>query len=76
MTRGLVSRTDAVTLVDKIHISIALCLMIAAFSALLSWHLCEREKIALSRTVDISLLVTAALFITFKVMISATVISR
>ncbi len=77
-TESVLGRTDDFTLVDKIHITIALYILTAAFSALLSRHLCEREKIALSQTVDsISLLVTAALFITVNVlMISGAVISR
>ncbi|HXH40457.1 MAG TPA: hypothetical protein VNN08_17635 [Thermoanaerobaculia bacterium] len=77
-TESVLGRTDDFTLVDKIHISIALYIFVASLSALISRHLCEREKVAQSRTVDnITLLVTAALFLAINIiMISDAVISK
>jgi hypothetical protein len=75
---SVLGRTDDFTLVDKIHITFALYILIAAIFALISRHLCERERIAQSRTVDsIALLVTASLFVAINViMISDAVISK
>jgi hypothetical protein len=77
-TESVLGRTDDFTLVDKIHITIALYIMVAATSALISRRLCEREQIARSRTVDnISLLVTGVLFVGINlIMIFDAVISR
>jgi len=77
-TEAVLGRTDDFTLVDKIHITISLYILIAAVSALISRHLCERDRAALSRTIDkFSLVVTAAIFVTINViMISDAVISR
>jgi hypothetical protein len=77
-TEAVLGRTDDFTLVDKIHITIALYILVASISALISRHLCERERVAQSRTVDnITLLVTAAIFLAINViMISNAVISR
>ena len=77
-TEAVLGRTDDFTLVDKIHISISLYILVAAISALISRHLCERDRAAFSRTIDkYSLLVTAALFLTTNmIMISDAVISK
>jgi hypothetical protein len=77
-TEAVLGRTDDFTLVDKIHITISLYILVAAISALISRHLCDRERVALSRTVDkYSLLVTAAIFLAANIlMISNAVISR
>ncbi|HEV7426800.1 MAG TPA: hypothetical protein VGQ46_10565 [Thermoanaerobaculia bacterium] len=77
-TEAVLGRTDDFTLVDKIHISISLYILVAAISALMSRHLCEQDRVALSRTVDkYSLLVTAAIFLAANfLMISNAVISR
>ncbi|MBV8546791.1 MAG: hypothetical protein JO093_06460 [Acidobacteria bacterium] len=77
-TEAVLGRTDDFTLVDKIHISISIYILVAAISALISRHLCEQDRAALSRTIDkYSLLVTAALFLVINVlMISDAVISR
>jgi hypothetical protein len=76
-TEAVLGRTDDFTLVDKIHISIALYILVAAIFALISRHLCERERIAQSRKVDkISLIVTGVLFIAINaIMISDAVMS-
>ena len=77
-TEAVLGRTDDFTLVDKIHITIALYILVAAIFALISRYLCERERMAQSRMLDnISLLVTGALFIAINVlMISDAVISE
>jgi len=77
-TEAVLGRTDDFTLVDKIHITISLYILVAAISALISRYLCDRERVALSRTVDkYSLLVTAAIFLAANVlMISNAVISK
>jgi hypothetical protein len=77
-TEAVLGRTDDFTLVDKIHITISLYILVAAISALISRHLCEHDRIAFSRTVDkYSLLVTAAIFLAANVlMISNAVISK
>ncbi|HEV7571827.1 MAG TPA: hypothetical protein VGQ21_10050 [Thermoanaerobaculia bacterium] len=77
-TEAVLGRTDDFTLVDKIHITISLYILVAAISALISRHLCERDRAALSRTVDkYSLLVTAAIFLGINmIMISNAVISK
>jgi hypothetical protein len=77
-TEAVLGRTDDFTLVDKIHITISLYILVAAISALISRHLCERDRVALSRTVDkYSLLVTAAIFLAINlIMISNAVISK
>jgi hypothetical protein len=77
-TEAVLGRTDDFTLVDKIHITISLYILVAAVSALISRHLCERDRVALSRTVDrISLVITAAIFLATNIlMISNAVISK
>jgi hypothetical protein len=77
-TEAVLGRTDDFTLVDKIHITISLYILVAAVSALISRHLCERDRVALSQTIDkYSLLVTAAIFLVINVlMISNAVISK
>jgi hypothetical protein len=77
-TEAVLGRTDDFTLVDKIHITISVYILVAAISALISRHLCERDRIALSRTVDkYSLLLTAAIFVALNlIMISNAVISK
>ncbi|MEA2328440.1 MAG: hypothetical protein QOE68_3399, partial [Thermoanaerobaculia bacterium] len=77
-TEAVLGRTDDFTLVDKIHITISIYILVAAMSALLSRRLCERDRVALSRRIDnISLLVTAAIFLALNmIMISNAVISR
>jgi hypothetical protein len=68
-TEAVLGRTDDFTLVDKIHITIALYILVGAIFALISRHFCERERIALSRRVDrIALLVTGALFLAINVL--------
>jgi hypothetical protein len=76
-TEAVLGRTDDFTLVDKIHLTIALYILVAAIFALISRHLCERERIAQSRTLDwITLLLTGALFVAINViMISDAVMS-
>jgi len=67
-TEAVLGRTDDFTLVDKIHISIALYILVAAIFALISRRFCEQEQIARSRKVDtIAFLVTGALFIVINV---------
>jgi hypothetical protein len=77
-TEAVLGRTDDFTLVDKIHITISLYILVAAVSALISRRLCERDRIALSRRVDrISLVVTAAIFLAINViMISNAMLSK
>jgi hypothetical protein len=77
-TEAVLGRTDDFTLVDKIHITISLYIIVAAVSALISRRLCDHDRVALSRRVDnISLIVTAAILIALNVlMISNAVISR
>jgi hypothetical protein len=77
-TEAVLGRTDDFTLVDKIHITISLYILVAAISALISRHLCERDRVALSRTVDkYSLLVTTAMFLAANfLMISDAVLSK
>jgi len=77
-TEAVLGRTDDFTLVDKIHITISLYILVAAVAALLSRHLCERDRAALSRTIDkFSLVITAGIFVTINViMISNAVISK
>ena len=77
-TEAVLGRTDDFTLVDKIHITISLYILVAAISALVSRHLCERDRVAQSQRVDnISLLITASIFIGLNViMISDAMISR
>jgi hypothetical protein len=77
-TEAVLGRTDDFTLVDKIHITISVYILVAAVAALLSRHLCERDRAALSRTIDkIFLLITAGIFLTLNViMISNAVISK
>lgn len=77
-TEAVLGRTDDFTLVDKIHITISLYILVAAVAALLSRHLCERDRAALSRTIDkFSLVTTAGIFVTINViMISNAVISK
>jgi hypothetical protein len=77
-TEAVLGRTDDFTLVDKIHITISVYILVAAVSALISRHLCEKDRAALSRTIDnISLLVTAAIFVALNViMISDAIISK
>ncbi|MEA2239825.1 MAG: hypothetical protein QOC81_4549 [Thermoanaerobaculia bacterium] len=76
-TEAVLGRTDDFTLVDKIHITIALYILVAAIFALISRRLCERERISQSRTLDrIALLVTGAIFGAINViMISDAVMS-
>ncbi|MEA2336149.1 MAG: hypothetical protein QOE82_156 [Thermoanaerobaculia bacterium] len=67
-TEAVLGRTDDFTLVDKIHISIALYILVAAIFALISRRLCDREQTAKSLKIDfIALLVTGALFISINV---------
>jgi len=77
-TEAVLGRTPDFTLVDKIHITISVYIFVAAVSALISRHLCERDRVALSRRVDnISLIVTAAILLAMNVvMISNAVISK
>jgi hypothetical protein len=77
-TEAVLGRTDDFTLVDKIHITISLYILVAAISALVSRHLCERDRVALSRKIDnISLIITASIFIGLNmIMISNAMISR
>jgi nitrate reductase gamma subunit len=77
-TEAVLGRTDDFTLVDKIHITIAVYVFVAAVSALLSRRLCERDRAAFSRRVDnVSLIVTAAILLALNVvMISNAVISK
>jgi len=77
-TEAVLGRTDDFTLVDKIHITISLYILVAAVSALISRHLCERDRVGLSLKVDrISLVITAAIFLATNIlMISNAVISK
>jgi hypothetical protein len=77
-TESVLGRTDDFTLVDKIHITISLYILVAAVSALISRRFCERDGVALSRRIDlISMIITAAIFAaTNIVMISNAVISK
>src|SRR4051812_3526318 len=77
-TEAVLGRTDDFTLVDKIHITISVYILVAAFAALLSRRLSERERVTLSRKIDnLGLLVTAATIIAMNViMISNAVISK
>jgi hypothetical protein len=77
-TESVLGRTDDFTLVDKIHITISVYILVAAFAALVSRRLCERDRAALSRRIDnLGLLVTAATVIAMNlVMISNAVISK
>jgi hypothetical protein len=77
-TESVLGRTDDFTLVDKIHITISVYILVAAFAALVSRRLCEGDRARLSRRIDnIALLVTAAAVIALNViMISNAVISK
>src|SRR3954452_10433069 len=67
-TEAVLGRTDDFTLVDKIHITISVYILVAAISALISRRLCDRDRVALSRKVDnISLLITASVFLALNV---------
>jgi hypothetical protein len=77
-TEAVLGRTDDFTLVDKIHFTISVYILVAAFAALVSRRLCERDRVTLSRRIDnLGLLVTAATVIAMNmVMISNAVISK
>jgi hypothetical protein len=77
-TEAVLGRTDDFTLVDKIHITISIYILIAAISALLSRRLCERDRVMLSRRVDtLCFWLTASIFAALNVvMISNAVISK